>query len=409
MTCDKALRMGSRLSGLAALLATATLCLLLAACGGGGGGDSPAPVVATGPTNLQAVTVGPTAANGINQLFTSVVVCAPGDAASCRTIDHVLVDTGSVGLRLLASVLPASLKLPQQTTAGAALAECIQFADGYSWGPVRTADIRLGGETVPSAAVQIIGEAAFANVPPACSATGAPENTVDSFGANGVLGVGTFTDDCGASCAQSTAPGVYYACSASGCRGTPVPRAQQVQNPVSLMAQHNNGVVLRLPAVGADGAPGITGSLIFGIGTEVNNGLGNARVYSVDPGTGTLPITVDGGRYVASFIDSGSNAIFFPATIPTCSSGFYCPAAAQTFSAILEGLNGNSAAFNFTIANADALFRDHPSFAALPGIGGPAFSPTAVDLGLPFFYGRTIYTAIEGRPTPGGTGPYIAF
>ena len=29
--------------------------------------------------------------------------------------------------------------------------------------------------------------------------------------------------------------------------------------------------------------------------------------------------------------------------------------------------------------------------------------------GLPFFFGRTVFTAIEGQTTPGGVGPYFAF
>jgi hypothetical protein len=31
------------------------------------------------------------------------------------------------------------------------------------------------------------------------------------------------------------------------------------------------------------------------------------------------------------------------------------------------------------------------------------------DWGLPFFYGRTVYTAIENQSTPAGVGPYFAF
>jgi hypothetical protein len=49
--------------------------------------------------------------------------------------------------------------------------------------------------------------------------------------------------------------------------------------------------------------------------------------------------------------------------------------------------------------------------AAINGIAGPA--PTLLggvfDFGLPFFFGRNIYTAIEGKSTPGGTGPYVAY
>jgi hypothetical protein len=28
---------------------------------------------------------------------------------------------------------------------------------------------------------------------------------------------------------------------------------------------------------------------------------------------------------------------------------------------------------------------------------------------LPFFYGRNVFTAIEGQNTPAGLGPYVAY
>jgi hypothetical protein len=31
------------------------------------------------------------------------------------------------------------------------------------------------------------------------------------------------------------------------------------------------------------------------------------------------------------------------------------------------------------------------------------------DFGLPFFYGRNVFTAIEGKNTAGGLGPYFAY
>jgi len=35
--------------------------------------------------------------------------------------------------------------------------------------------------------------------------------------------------------------------------------------------------------------------------------------------------------------------------------------------------------------------------------------PDSFDFGLPFFYGRPIYTAIEGRTAAGAAGPFFAF
>ena len=31
------------------------------------------------------------------------------------------------------------------------------------------------------------------------------------------------------------------------------------------------------------------------------------------------------------------------------------------------------------------------------------------DRGLPFFYGRTVYTALENAATPAGKGPFFAY
>ena len=412
------------------ILVTLLLCLL-AACGGGGsdggtGGNSgtgttgttsstsgsstvAAPMVVA--TNFQDLVVDTGPAGSVNGLFTSVTVCNPNDSSTCRVIDHVLVDTGSTGLRLLAEAVPTALRLTQQASAsGGALAECTQFADGFSWGPIKAAGVKLGGELIAALAIQIIGDPAFANIPAACSASGPSENTVALFGANGVLGVGNFANDCGGACANTSSNSSYYSCDASGCVGVRVALAEQVQNPVTKLAKDNNGVVIRLPTPPPEGAASIAGTIIFGIGTQANNALGSARVFTVSAASGTLPITLNGTTYANSYIDSGSNANFFdsPGT-PVCSSGFYCPLSPLTIATVVQGLNGTSASFNFTVSHADNFFRDHPGFAIAPNLGGTTISGGGVDLGLPFFYGRTVYTAVEGRATSGGTGPYVAF
>ena len=155
--------------------------------------------------NVQSVIVEQGPGGFANILFTSVTICAPGASSNCQTVDHIQVDTGSSGLRIIASVLSPALALRQQTDAsGNPVVECAQFVDGFSWGPVKIADVRLAGEVAASVPIQVIGDPAFTNVPASCSNTGPPENTVDAFGANGVLGIGLFVQDCGDVCAQST-------------------------------------------------------------------------------------------------------------------------------------------------------------------------------------------------------------
>ena len=92
-----------------------------------------------------------------------VTVCVPG-TGNCQVIDHVQIDTGSVGLRILSSVL--TLPLPRQSDAnGNPLLECAQFADGFSWGPVATADMQIAGEKASSLPVQVIGDPASPAIP----------------------------------------------------------------------------------------------------------------------------------------------------------------------------------------------------------------------------------------------------
>jgi hypothetical protein len=67
---------------------------------------------------------------------------------------------------------------------------------------------------------------------------------------------------------------------------------------------------------------------------------------------------------------------------------------------------GAARAVTFNIANAQTLFSS-PNFAAFDDVGGE--NSGSFDFGLPFFFGKSVYTAIEGQSTPAGTGPYFAF
>jgi hypothetical protein len=389
--------------------------LCLPACGGGGGGSlSPASSAPTG-SNVAGIVVdsGPTSTSpDVNTLFTTVTVCVPG-TASCQTIDHIQVDTASFGLRILAPVL--TLSLPVQTAAnGASLLECTQFVDGYSWGPVTLADVKISGESANSVPVQVIGDPSFATIPANCSNIGPAEDTVAAFGANGILGVGVFAQDCGAGCVSTVDNGFYYACSSTVCQPTTVPLVSQVQNPVTFFATDKNGVVIELPSVAEAGAATVQGSLIFGIDTQANNKSGNQSVLTVDATAGRFTTVFNGQSLAQSFLDTGSNGYYFNDTAlqpctKTSFTKFYCPANPQTLSAMLQGQNAQSASVNFTVTDAETLGANNPGFIAFATLAGTFPSADAFDWGLPFYYGRTVYTAIEQATTAVGTGPYVAF
>lgn len=394
-----------------------------AGCGGGSGSSngSGGPVSGGGATgsNVAPITVdaGPTGISmpQANLLYVTVTICAP-NTSTCDTVDHVQVDTGSEGLRILAGSLPTTLpQLPQQKdSAGNPISECAQFADlSYIFGTVHSADVQVAGETAKGIPFQLIENT---TAPTSCSQgqTGGDEDTPDLLGANGLLGIGPFRQDCGGGCAQSAIPGTYYSCTASGCTSIAESLTAQLQNPVWMFPADNNGVLIQLPQIPSSGQGFTQGSLIFGIGTQSNNGLSTAKMISLH-NDGNFDVQFNGQSFTdAGVIDSGSNGFFFldstTTGLPGCGSnpsGFYCPGGSpQTFSTTIIGTNAASAVANFAIANANTLLSSTGAF-AFDDIGGP--NPNAFDFGLPFFYGRTVYTAIELQNTPVGAGPYFAF
>jgi hypothetical protein len=385
--------------------------VLLAACGGGSG-STPPPAGGSQVENTVPIVVnGGPANNTVDGLYASVTICVPG-TSSCQTIDEVQVDTGSTGLRLLASQVSLSLS-PVSDASGHPIGNCATFADkSYAWGPVVTADVQMGGEKARSVPIQLIGDGGFPDAPSACSNGGTAANTLTALAARGLLGLGVFRQDCGPACSGGgSAPAVYFSCGASSCSVTTVPLTSQLQNPVWMFPQDNNGLVVQLPSVPATGAPTVSGSLVFGIGTQSDNALGSARVYTTNA-VGNFSTTFRGRTYSASFLDTGSNGYFFldPSTVglPPCpkgNEGFACPVSTVSYTATNRGANGASGDVSFSIANAVTLFRTGNN--AFDNLGGP--DTGQFDWGLPFFLGRTTFIGIEGQGSPGGTGPYWAY
>lgn len=398
----------------------AVTALGLAGCGGSSsssGSNPPPPPV----NNNQPIEVNLGPLNDYpNGVFTTVTICVPG-TSTCQNIPDVLVDTGSEGLRLLSSQV--TLQLPAITdNSNNGLQECVVYGDGsYNWGAIVGADIKLAGEKGSSVPIQLIDSSNPTTypVPNAClSGGGSNENTVQSLGANGILGIGYYQQDCGSACANNAIQGAYYLCPGGACSATSVPVNFQVQNPVWTFPQDNNGVLISLPSVPADGAPTASGSLIFGVGTQSDNALGSAQIYKTDS-SGDIKTTYQSVQY-PSFIDSGSNGLFVLDSgtlgIPNCSSNssWYCPGSTQSYSVTNVGANGASSSVSFDIANADALFAanngQNAAFSNLGGGSGTGPSSDYFDFGLPFFFGRDVFVGIENMTGPGGVvGPYWAY
>ncbi len=367
-------------------------------------------VVDFGPMYRGQFLTGNSAVNNI--AYTNITLCIPG-TETCQNFDHIQVDTGSSGVRVMASVLMPGLNLQPVTSGGQQVFECLQYVSSYNWGSVRMADVKIGGEIVRNIPIQIIGDST--TIPLTCSSSGgAPTNDIPSFGANGIIGIGNFVYDCGMTCTQVSTisgGGGYYTCVAGLCQQAGLPLNQQVVNPVAFFtSQDTDGTVITFPALPPDGAASLAGSLTFGIDTASNNGLGSAFIFSVDPSSGYLTTYYEGQYLSYSFTDSGSSALFFnTSNIAICASDgtSYCPAQPVTVQATNTGQNGVSGPVSSTVANADILYGSTTLSAFNLGIS--TTSGNSFDWGLPFFFGRSVFTAIEGRQAGPIAGPYVAY
>jgi len=404
-----------------------------------------------------------------NDITISVTVCEPG-STTCVTVPNVLVDTGSVGLRILSTAL-SGLTLPgiNDPSTGDPFYECVQYGDlSYTWGPMQLATVKVGGET----ASQLPGSAANSGIPiqvieantsapeevysgPTSSYSaiynpcltlpsddeelsgGTDDDTVAALGDNGILGVGTFPQDCGADCASlESTSGEYMVCSGGACGLQAIPVGDQASNPVIGFPVDNNGVLITLPNLPAAGEATATGTITFGIGTESNNAVTTQKVFELDDYGNFESATYQGVQYTSTnsggtFIDSGSNALIVSdeTTLNTSDClvdgidiGLYCPSSPPLNIALtLAGSNNASTVVSLSMGNALDMFSANPSFAAfndlgeascVPSTGSPCNASTDEwDLGLPFFFNRPIFVGIAGATTgsPDEANGYWAF
>jgi hypothetical protein len=364
--------------------------------------DMPASGQAASPVNVVPLTV-KTPHAGFNRMVVTVTLCEPG-TARCATIDDVMVDTGSTGLRLEASAVPSWLRLPAFTGAGdRPLAECLRFIHDDAWGPLVRADLHIGGMTATDLPIQIIADDDRPR-PGAC-----PTSTVKPT-SNGTLGVGPNLFDCRGTCEQNPrSPGVFVKAddfvhegsADEGGAWSPVqgevPPASRLPNPVSRFPDHANGVVIELPRSPAGGTDVLVGSLTFGVGTAANNRLGGAGIIRLD-GRGRFTTMLGGVAYPDSYIDSGTETnILSDDSLPRCAGmdWAYCPVPDRTVDATIVGADGARMSIAFTVGDYRAA-RDR-SAGAWDGFAEVAEpSSRAFVWGAPLFFGRRVFVVQEG-------------
>ncbi|WP_455289939.1 DUF3443 family protein [Cupriavidus necator] len=409
------------------ILRPSAICVVLAsvmitACGGGGGDVSPSSsaaassstsVASSSPTNalptiegvipagsnVLKVTVTPSYVNGP---MASITICEPG-TANCRTIDNMLIDTGSVGVRVKASVLAGLLLPAVLNDAGYPAAECLTFASATVWGAVRSADVQMAGEVARNLPLQVTSDPSI----PSGDASGCPAQA-GLAGENGIIGIGYNAQDCGFACTVTT--NRYYSCppGKSSCSQYKMTLGTQVANPImAFNSPNNNGVIFSMPSIPDGGAAKVTGTLIFGIGTQANNTVGGLTVLPVSQ-VGTLSVILDGIAYPKSKVDSGTNYSLLPdPSLPTCTSGgYFCPPTTTARALVVQGANSAvTKETSLTIVNRSSQMS---GAGASNVVHYYDLGKQSALLGLSFFYGKTIAFGMNGANTSVGVGPFVA-
>lgn len=387
------------------LLMALTTALNLSSCNSGTGSSSPAPAPTPSVSNVTTIVAGSGYnGRGINTPYITVTVCVP-NTTSCQTLDHILMDTGSVGLKIDASQMN-SLDLPAitQTGSGLPISVCNLYGSGYAFATANYADVYIAGEKAGNIPVQIINDSADqSGVPASCSSEG-QQVVFSDVGARGIIGINPIIN-------VANNLNFNYVCSNGSCipitEGIPVPYLNV--NPVGYFASDNNGQIISLPAATANSNTNLTGTLTFGLNTESNNLIpGNISSVLGDPNNfiGKFTVTTEGVAYDSMF-DSGTNHwLFYDATIPTCPPDnlVYCPPTATQWQSVASSYDGSG-----TPIAISAGILSPTGYSSIMPFWGIQSSQGSGLYGLPFYYGKTVYLGFIGSQTSMGAGPTWGF
>ena len=348
---------------------------------------------------------------GNNHLFVDVTVC--NAEKQCQTVPDVLVDTGSSGLRLFRPALQGLDLRAVTVRDDRPVGVGEHFGAGDLWGKLHWARVRIGGlETSQEITIEVHDAPSPGESVPA--GYGDRDMRVCPAMGNGILGIA----------AERYSPGRYFA--AAGGTG---PLAQSDWNPVKLDKSrrlsnpiihfpdpYNNGSVISLPEVDAsNGQKTVQGWLGFGIGepTAMLYPQGSRVITHELDQASRFPVKL-GERSFDVLLDSGGSGVILDLdhlgiAHDKCFPGLYSPAALMPlhFTVTSAGHEIKLARALPIGPGAKMLKAIEMGYAVLPTLAPRPDEVRAKEgelgpgtLGLPFFYGRTVATGLQGSVNP---------
>lgn len=328
----------------------------------------------------------------VNLPTVPVRICSSGLFERCYTLRRLLLDTGSSGLRIFSSSIPPSKIRRTGPEKKPSLRECLPFGTSRLWGRVVRLDVMLGREPpIRSLPVQIVES--IPEFPPSspCDGKGRAMSDKSLSGIDGVLGVSPAESD----------GGYYFACAGQKCRPAFPSLQESVSNPVLHEKIDNNGIVLTFPSLPRKGARSVSGEMLLGIDTSPDNRLPpGVRFFPLERNVFFHATLEKSPRILYGRLDTGTNALVVPTLkLPRCPpplNRLACPTKETSTSVALIEKGGNSHLFSILAGNAAARLSGSRSvfddILYMPPES--PFSPFI--LGMPFFFGKTIYLLYPG-------------
>lgn len=340
--------------------------------------------------------------DGINTMYISVTLCKDSTGVRCETIDNIILDTGSFGLKINRSALTESfittlskVKLNDDQMIYA----CNTFGSGYVFASEYYASLNLANSYTNNVVVQIIENSPTAEIPDSCLAKG-PFDDFSNFGANGIIGVNpalTLAND-SILMYKKNIKGIYESLTFAEESQIPILN----QNPLTSFKNNNNGFVISIPQVIQNTNTNVIGEMVLGINTAQNNQLTN-QTNIVKASESNLSTVCNSACFysqinnpestIPAVFDSGTNGwVFISNTIPQCIYG-YCPDQPVIWSSMVYSYNfASNESYQVTaIITPDETYDGQDlSFSVMPHWGYYNYNNETL-YGSPFFFGKNVY------------------